>query len=223
MITTSYSDSTETDERILVCLYDGPNSELLIRRGWKLATARRAPLTLLTVDPMDDNRYSEAREKNMAFWNSMSETLQAELIVSKSNSRKVAEVIADTVKEKRITQIIIGQSARTKWEEITKGSIINQLLHLIKDVDIHIVSVQRERQNQDEDYELGVRACLVKEGNRFVLQLDSLIHAGTIEGVFYRSVHTEFNNGVFKADNGGRKYHICDGIAYSEDKQLPPR
>ncbi|SFF34461.1 Universal stress protein family protein [Paenibacillus algorifonticola] len=144
MITTSYSDSTETDERILVCLYYGPNSELLIRRGWKLATALRAPLTLLTVDPIDDNRYSEAREKNMAFWTSMAETLQADLIVAKNDSRNVAEVIADHAKERRITQIIIGQSARTKWEEITKGSIINQLLHLIKDVDIHIASVQRE-------------------------------------------------------------------------------
>lgn len=220
MITTSYSDSTETDERILVCLYYGPNSELLIRRGWKLATALRAPLTLLTVDPIDDNRYSEAREKNMTFWNSMAETLQADLIVAKSDSRNVAEVIADHAEERRITQIIIGQSARTKWEEFTKGSIINRLLHLIKDVDIHIVSVQRERQNQDEDYELGVRACLIKEGNRFVLQLGSLKH-GNIEGVFYRSVHTDFNNGIFKADNGGRKYHICDGIASSEDKQLP--
>lgn len=221
MITTSYSDSTETDERILVCLYYGPNSELLIRRGWKLATALRAPLTLLTVDPMDDNRYSEAREKNMTFWNSMAETLQADLIVAKSDSRNVAEVIADHAKERRITQIIIGQSAQTKWEEFTKGSIINRLLHLIKDVDIHIVSVQRERQNQDEDYELGVRACLIKEGNRFVLQLGSLKH-GNIEGVFYRNVHTEFNNGVFKANAGGMKYVVCDGIASSIDTKPSP-
>ncbi len=80
----------------------------------------------------------------MAFWTSMAETLQADLIVAKNDSRNVAEVIADHAKERRITQIIIGQSARTKWEEITKGSIINQLLHLIKDVDIHIASVQRE-------------------------------------------------------------------------------
>ncbi|MGG4146744.1 universal stress protein [Paenibacillus algorifonticola] len=221
MITTSYSDSTETDERILVCLYYGPNSELLIRRGWKLATALRAPLTLLTVDPIDDNRYNEAREKNMAFWNSMAETLQADLIVAKSDSRNVAEVIAEHAKERRITQIIIGQSARTKWEEITKGSIINQLLHLIKEVDIHIVSVQREMQKQNEDYEMGVKAYLVREGNRFVLRLDSLV-PDSIEGVFYRSVHTDFNNGVFKADDSGLKYRIFDGIASSKDKQNSP-
>ncbi|RED89215.1 universal stress protein [Cohnella phaseoli] len=215
MITTSYSESTETDERILVCLYYGPNSELLIRRGWKLATALRAPLTLLTVDPTDDNRFSEAREKNMAFWNSMAETLQADLIVAKSDSRNVAVVIAENAKERRITQIIIGQSARTKWEEIAKGSIINQLLHLIKEVDIHIVSVQREIQKQYEDYERGVKACLVREGNRFELRLDSLV-PDSVEGVFYRSVHTDFNNGVFKVDDGGLKYRICEGIASCE-------
>lgn len=61
----------------------------------------------------------------MTFWNSMAETLQADLIVAKSDSRNVAEVIADNAKERRTTQIIVGQSARTKWEEIPKGYIIN--------------------------------------------------------------------------------------------------
>jgi K+-sensing histidine kinase KdpD len=221
MITTSNSKITETEEKILVCLYYGPSSELLIRRGWKLAAALQAPLTLLTVDPIHDNRYSEAREKNMAFWSSMAETLQAELIVEKSDSRNVAEVIADIANEKRITQIIIGQSAQTKWEEITKGSIINQLLHLIEGVDIHIVSVRRERQKQDEDYEAGVKAYLVRDGNRLLLRLNSLV-PGKIEGVFYRSVHTDFNTGVFKAVDGGMKYLICDGIASTIDTKPSP-
>lgn len=152
----------------------------------------------------------------MAFWSSMAETLQAELIVEKSDSRNVAEVIADIANEKRITQIIIGQSAQTKWEEITKGSIINQLLHLIEGVDIHIVSARRERQKQDEDYEAGVKAYLIRDGNRLLLRLNSLV-PDKIEGVFCRSVHTDFNTGVFKADDGGMKYLICDGIASTID------
>ncbi|MEC2559607.1 sensor histidine kinase KdpD, partial [Bacillus cereus] len=43
----------------------------------------------------------------------------------------------------QVTQILLGQSARTRWEEIRKGSIVNEIMRQTKYIDIHIVADQR--------------------------------------------------------------------------------
>ena len=40
------------DERILVCVYYGPNGERLIKRGHKLSQIMNCPLYVMTVDPL---------------------------------------------------------------------------------------------------------------------------------------------------------------------------
>lgn len=40
-----------TDERILVCVYYGPNGERLIKRGIKIAQMSNCPLYILHIDP----------------------------------------------------------------------------------------------------------------------------------------------------------------------------
>ncbi len=46
-------------------------------------------------------------------------------------------------KRLQVTQILLGQSARTRWEEIRKGSIVNEIMRQTKHIDIHIVADQR--------------------------------------------------------------------------------
>ncbi|NMO95418.1 universal stress protein [Paenibacillus lemnae] len=199
-------------ESILVCVSYGPNSERLIRRGWELANAFQASLTILTVDAQDDNQYSEARETNMSLWESLSKKIQAEFLVAKNRSRNVAKTIAEAAKEKQVTQIVIGQSARSRWEEIAGDSIINGILREIEHVDIHVVAVQREIPLQQEDYEPGVQAYLVKDGEQDILQFDPPAK-DAVQGLFFQSIYTDFNNGVFKVTEPGKvtKYQIFDG------------
>jgi K+-sensing histidine kinase KdpD len=53
-----------------------------------------------------------------------------------SKQREVVAVLVDKLNEKKATQVIIGQSARTRIEEIMKGSIVQKLLRLIRHLDV---------------------------------------------------------------------------------------
>lgn len=66
--------------------------------------------------------------------------LAPEFIFLPSNDRRISEAITGVAKQNNITQIVLGQSARSRWEEIWKGSIVNSMMRHTDGIDIHIVS-----------------------------------------------------------------------------------
>lgn len=195
------------NERIMVCVYYGPNAKRLIRRGWLFANALQVPLYILTVDPPKDDEYSEEKEQDIMAWKSIAEELGAQFLAVESGSRKVAQVIADVAKENKVTQIIMGQSARTRWEEITKGSVINDILREIPYIDLHIVSVTRQLEHLEEEFETGVHAYLESVGDEYRLRL-SPSSDEDLEGLFFKKLHTDFETGLFKTVVNDKKMMV---------------
>ncbi|GHI00798.1 universal stress protein [Neobacillus kokaensis] len=186
------------DESILVCVYYGPNGERLIQRGCKLSHMLDCPLYILTIDPAPFDELDAEKSDYITRWKQLAEQHSAEAYILKDNEKRpVAEVIAEVAREKHITQIILGQTAQSRWEQMTKGSIINALLREIPFVDLHIISVSRSLRDQEGHFEKGVRAYLLKEGNHYRLSFD---HNQNVmyEGIFFKEQGTDFNNGVFK-------------------------
>ena len=84
-------------------------------------------------------------------WKELAEELDIdEFIIRDNEKRPSAKVIAEVAHEHNITQIIIGQTAQSRWEEITKGSFMNVLLREITFVDFHVVSVDRAIKDEIE-------------------------------------------------------------------------
>ena len=80
------------------------------------------------------------------------------------NVQSVKQLL-ESAHKNNITQIIIGQTAQSRWEEITKGSFLNVLLRDIPFVDFHVVSIDRSINGEVEnEFEKGIRAYLVKDG-----------------------------------------------------------
>lgn len=184
------------DECILVCVYYGPNGERLIQRGGKLASMLDCPLYVLTVDSQPEDEWDIEKIHYISAWKKLTQSFDGEFVTKYNEKRGVAKVIGEFAKEKNITQVILGQTAQSRWEEITKGSFINVLLNEIPFVDLHIISVSREL-NTDQFFEKGIRAYLIEDNGVYRLcfnhtQLDKY------EGIFYKEVGTDFNNGVFK-------------------------
>src|SRR5690625_5175508 len=103
---------------------------------------------------------------------------------------------------------MIGESPQNRWEEITKGSFVNVLLRELVFTDIHIVSVDRSIQSGGEaQYEKGVRGFLKKDENGYFLSF-AKSKDNYYEGVFYKEIGTDFNNGMFKFVYGGKTYEV---------------
>src|SRR5690606_8828342 len=175
------------DESILVCVYYGLNGERLIRRGHKLATLLDCPLYILTVDAKPIDAFDAEKSGYIETWRQLSEELNVEEFIIKDNEKRpIQKVINEVARDKNITQIIVGQSAQSRWEEITKGSFLNVLLKEVPFVDFHIVSVKRPSEDDTYDiYEKGVRAYLALQDGDFKVAF-TCPKLTYIEGIFFK-------------------------------------
>lgn len=215
------------DESILVCVYYGPNGERLIRRGHKLANIMNCPLYVLTVDPKPFDEFDAEKTGYVERWKELCEELDGvdELIIRDNDNRPTVKVIKEVAHNLNITQIIIGQSPQNRWEEITKGSFVNALLREMTFIDIHIVSIDRSLKSaaDDTEYEKGVRGFLRKEGDTYEICF-TRSKENLYEGIFYKEVGTDFNNGIFKFINKQGKtcqVHITEDHVTDKMKEPP--
>ena len=125
------------DESILVCVYYGPNGERLIQRGCKLANMLDCPLYILTIDSGPFDEMDAEKSDYINRWKQLAEEHNAEeFILLDNEKRPISKVVAEVARQKQITQIILGQTAQSRWEQIAKGSIINSLLREIPFIDL---------------------------------------------------------------------------------------
>ncbi|ACC79084.1 universal stress protein [Nostoc punctiforme] len=138
--TTPNGQSCNIHERVLVCISTYPNSVQLLRRGARLASYMNAPLyTLFVADPerfltKEESLHIHTCEK---LCNEFEGTF---LRVTNSN---VANAIAEVAEKYRITQIVIGESQRSRWQMLLKGSLTQKLVRLLKNIDLHIIASEK--------------------------------------------------------------------------------
>lgn len=61
-----------------------------------------------------------------------------------TDRRLVFRKLVSHMNEKKTTQVIIGQSARSRWEEIIKGSVTQRLLREVRHMDVLVVADQEK-------------------------------------------------------------------------------
>jgi two-component system sensor histidine kinase KdpD len=59
-------------------------------------------------------------------------------------SYDITGAIAHVVKEYRITQIIIGESQRSRWKLLLRTSLTQKLMRLLKNIDLHIIASDKK-------------------------------------------------------------------------------
>ncbi|MVO98590.1 histidine kinase [Paenibacillus lutrae] len=186
-------------EKIMVCVYYGPHGERLIRRGGELAKLLKCPLYVLSVIPVKDNELDQEQEKFMAAWQTICEEYDAMFIAKTNEDRKNSDIIAETAMSHHITQLIIGQSGQTRWQEITQGSFVNELLNRIHETDLHIVAVQRMAHHVTETHERGRQVTVITDGHDYwISNGEPEGEAVVAEGLFFKELNTDFDTGLLK-------------------------
>ena len=128
--------SVGVHERIAVCVSSSPAAQYLIARAARMAQRIDAELYVIYVDiGVDDNPQDQrSLEQNLTF----ARTLGAQII--RTEGQKVAEAVAQVVREKHITQVVFGRSAQTGWRRYLYLSAIHRFLRDAPPVDVHIVT-----------------------------------------------------------------------------------
>jgi two-component system sensor histidine kinase KdpD len=124
-------------EHVVVCIGAREQSLRLVRRGYRLANRWQGTFSGLHVQV--PGAALSARERR-----ALDEVY--ELVrdlggrVEEVQGESVAEEIIRYVNSVGATHIVMGQSARTRMEEMLHGSIINRIMRETKDIDIVVVA-----------------------------------------------------------------------------------
>jgi two-component system, OmpR family, sensor histidine kinase KdpD len=129
----------ETRERILVAVTGAPGTDILLRRAARLTARAKGELSVLHVIASDAQP-----DKSKAKFELL-RTLVSDLGArwhEVSNSDP-ALAITDFAKENQITQIVIGSSQRSRWQELTGGGpIVRRIIRRAGDlgIDVHVIA-----------------------------------------------------------------------------------
>ncbi|GET35920.1 universal stress protein [Microseira wollei] len=128
-------------ERVLVCISTNPNSVQLIRRGARIASYMNGRLYVLFVD--NPERFL-TREESLHIHNceKLCQEFSGEFL--RVTSYDIANAIANVATEYRITQIVVGKSPRSRWKLLLRGSLTQQLVRLLKNIDLHIIASDKK-------------------------------------------------------------------------------
>jgi two-component system, OmpR family, sensor histidine kinase KdpD len=134
------SASCNIHERVLVCISTYPNTIQLLRRGARVASYMHARFYVLFVNE-PDRFLTKAESLHIATCERLCQEFGGEFIQVRDYN--IIKAIAKTAQQYRITQIVMGESQKSRWQTFWKGSLTQQILRLLKNVDIHIISTSR--------------------------------------------------------------------------------
>ena len=131
----------ETAERIMVAVTAAPGHDVLMRRAARIASRVKAELDVVHVIAGDASR--PADQPAMARLRELAADLGARWHELQDDNP--ARAIAGFARRHQITQIVIGSSQRSRWQELTGGG--SNVVRVIREagavgIDVHVIALR---------------------------------------------------------------------------------
>ena len=126
----------ETTERIMVAVTGAPGNAAVIRRAARIASRIKADLIAVHVLSGD----AEATQASTAELEELVKAVGGRWQTLEGDD--VAKTIFAAAVDQQITQIVVGTSRLTRWQSMTRGSVIQQILRMASenDIDLHVIA-----------------------------------------------------------------------------------
>jgi two-component system, OmpR family, sensor histidine kinase KdpD len=135
----------ETRERVVVAVTGSPSGEYLIRRAARIAQRAKADLLGVHVQASDGLTDSPAdlleahRQLLSDLGGDYHEVIGGE----------VAAALTQFARAENATQLVLGATRRSRWAEVTRGSIINAVLREAGSIDVHVIRNEQDLDDRD--------------------------------------------------------------------------
>ncbi len=133
-------DPWETKERVVVALTGAPGSDHIVRRAARMASRVHGELVGVHVRAADG--FARAGPSSLDGQRAILAELggrYAEVV-----GADVAQSLVDFARAENATQLVMGATARSRWAELTSGSVINRVIRGSSAIDVHVISSDRE-------------------------------------------------------------------------------
>jgi two-component system sensor histidine kinase KdpD len=125
-------------DRVLVGVGEDRASLGLVRYAKRIADRLHAPWTAVFIETARSHRLDEAARDRVADALRLAERLGGQAVTLPG--RRVAEEIAAYAAANNVTQIVIGKSARPRWVELLRGSIVHDLVRQAGPISVHVIA-----------------------------------------------------------------------------------
>jgi two-component system, OmpR family, sensor histidine kinase KdpD len=133
-------------ERILVCVRPNPGSDRLVRAARRMAARLRAEWIVVSVESPSQPPLTAAEREALAATTKLADELGAETAVLSGDS--VSEALLTFARERNISKIVVGKPAHGRWRDRLKGSLLDEIVRGSGEVDVYIISGEREGEPQ---------------------------------------------------------------------------
>lgn len=136
-------EQAATPEKVMVCLSTRPGTERLIRVGSRIAGRLASNWYAVYVTRPDDDKGHGDPEAHQRLeeYQRMARDLGAKVV--NLVDKNVSDALIRFAQQESITHVVFGQSARSRFDILLRGSVLNRFLSEVRDVTVQVVPMQK--------------------------------------------------------------------------------
>ena len=143
----------DTTERILVAVTSAPGSDAVVRRAARMAQRTKGELLVLHVH--DPEREGPGAKSGLDALRTLAHDVGGRWIEAEGDDP--AATIAKIAAEHQVTQIVVGATQRSRWDELTRGSVVRKVLRAgaERGIDVHVIARREVHDAEDLGRQVG--------------------------------------------------------------------
>ncbi len=142
-------------EKVMVAMASRGSARRILRAGSRIAGRLASDWFAVYVEtPQEEPGRIDPHDHAVLMDNiRFAEKLGAKVV--KLKGRKIADALIVFARREGITHVVFGQSARSRWDVLIHGSVINRFLSEVTDASVHVVPLQPKSSKEKSSNGLG--------------------------------------------------------------------
>jgi two-component system sensor histidine kinase KdpD len=137
-------------EKVMVAMASRGSARTLLRVGSRIAGRLATDWFAVYVETPKEEPGRIKPEDHVALQDNIRFAEQLGAKVVKLKGSRVADLLVDFAKREGITHVIFGQSARSRWDLLVRGSIVDRFLRDVRNATVQIVPVRSGTESEDD-------------------------------------------------------------------------
>ena len=132
-------DPAPIPEKVMVCISSNQTAKKLLRAGSRIAGRLGAIWYAVYVETPEENpsRINAKKAEQLAEILALAAELGATVV--KLKAKRAADGLIEFARLEGISHVIFGQSARSRWDILVHGSVLNRFLSEVKDAAVQVI------------------------------------------------------------------------------------
>ena len=134
-------------EKVMVAIASRGSAKRILRTGSRIAGRLASDWYAVYVETPREEPGRIKPEDHAALLENIGFARELGAQVVQLKGRRVADALIEFARREGITHVVFGQSARSRWDVLWHGSVINRFLDEVRDATVHVVPLEVPKKN----------------------------------------------------------------------------